>query len=85
MQASMVEDNGEEDSQVCRSCQQQFWGLSASSLNSAEHLDAAKSFTALMPTKLFPALLHETPVETGVKMRSSEWMQDQLKDCLLEE
>ncbi len=85
LQAPITNGRQEEDSQICRSCQQQFWGLSASSLSPAEHLEVAQTFRALMPSKLFPPLLHEEKYDARVKRRSTEWMQDKLKGCLLED
>lgn len=85
MQALPVIYNRGQNSCICRSCQQQFWGLTASSLNAAEHCAVAKAFETLMPSKLFPHMLHEEPLGITSELRSAGWMEEQLKDCLLDE
>lgn len=69
---------------VCRSCQQQFWGRSASASNSA-HQGLAQQFRDLMPMDLFKAGSIEEAHEDGAKLehRSAVWMEDQFRDCLL--
>lgn len=75
----------------CRSCQQQFLGVSPSGAGAAETVTSTSKFEELLPDALLETLRRgeskaakspEAPFSS--EKLSREKMRDQLRDCLLE-
>jgi hypothetical protein len=68
---------------ACRSCQQQLWGKSPSATRALPTQALAAEIPSLFTQDKLGELKDDHKDTHAIKLRSTQWMQDQLNDCLL--
>lgn len=68
---------------ACRSCQQQLWGKSPSATRALPTQALAAEIPSLFTQDKLGEFKDDHKDTHAIKLRSTQWMQDQLNDCLL--